>query len=217
MKKSTHKASRIRLGIALTFCVAALTGCHWDMWDQPRYEPLEAGEFFGEGESSSRMLVEGTVPYQSAKLDTHYWKGMNAEGEFIDALPKDIPLDRELLHRGMERYTIFCTPCHGYTGEGNGMITNRGFPAPPSYHIDRLREVELGYLFDVQTNGFGRMYSYATRIPVEDRWAISAYIRTLQLSQAATTETLPREKFNAIKTEALKAAGEHGTENDSEH
>lgn len=205
--------SRVKRCVAVAFCALVVTGCHWDMWNQDRYEPLEAGDFFGEGQSSSRIPPENTVPYQMAKLDTHYYAGMVGD-TFAKTLPEEIDLNRALLERGQERFNIYCTPCHGYTGTGNGMITKRGFPLPPSYHIDRLREAELGYFFDVMTNGFGRMYSYATRIPVEDRWAIAAYIRALQLSQAGTTETLPREQFNEIKELALNppepAEDDHG-------
>lgn len=171
---------------------AALSGCHQDMWNQRRYEPLEKGEFFGEGESSSRMLVAGTIPYQMDRLDTHYYEG-RVNDELVTTLPPQIELSRTLLERGQERYAIYCFPCHGAQGLGDGMITKRGFPLPPSYMDQRLLESPIGYFYDVMTNGFGRMYSYATRIPVEDRWAIAAYVRTLQLSQNATPEMLPAD------------------------
>jgi mono/diheme cytochrome c family protein len=178
--------------IALTFA-GALTGCHLDMWNQRRYEPLEnAQRFFGAGQSSARPFVEGTVPYQLAKLDDHYYTG-RVDGELATTLPAQIELSRELLERGQARFQIYCMPCHGETGHADGMVVQRGFPQPTSYMDQRLLESPIGYFFDVPTNGFGRMYSYASRIPVEDRWAIAAYVRTLQLSQNATPDLLPQE------------------------
>jgi hypothetical protein len=180
-----------RMAAALA-CAAALTGCHLDMWNQRRYEPLEKGAFFGDGQSSSRTLVEGTVPYQMAKLDTHYYQG-RVNGELVDALPQQIALTTELIDKGRERFGIYCSPCHGVTGHGDGMIVQRGFPTPTSYMDQRLLESPLGYFFDVMTNGFGRMYGYASRIPVDDRWAIAVYVRTVQLSQNATPDLLPAD------------------------
>lgn len=193
-----------------SLAAVVLTGCHWDLWDQDRYEPLEQGDFWGEGENASRGLVEGTVPYQRANLDTVYYKGQDADGDFVSELPKEIVLSKELLHRGQERFNIYCSACHGETGLGNGMITKRGFPAPPSYSDDRLREVPIGYFYDVMTNGFGRMYSYATRIPVEDRWAIAAYIRVLQLSQHATPNLLTEDLLDKAKNPPVIDDGHHG-------
>jgi mono/diheme cytochrome c family protein len=109
-----------------------------------------------------------------------------------------------LLERGRERYNIFCAPCHGATGEGNGMIVRRGFPPPPSYHIDRLRQAPDGHYFSVITNGFGRMYEYGTRVPPEDRWAITAYIRALQLSHNISPEELP----DADRQQLMEAAAQ---------
>jgi mono/diheme cytochrome c family protein len=179
---------RNALGVAV--CAAALTGCHLDMWNQRRYEPLEKGVSFGAGESSARPFVDGTVPYQMAKLDEHYYTG-RVNGEFATTLPSQVALSRELLERGQARFAIYCMPCHGETGQGNGMIVQRGFPAPTNYSDQRLLESPIGYFFDVMSNGFGRMYSYASRVPVDDRWAIAAYVRTLQLSQNATPDLLP--------------------------
>ncbi len=188
MMRRLQSASRGAAGLAL--CAAALTGCHLDMWNQRRYEPLERGVSFGAGESSARPFVEGTVPYQMAKLDDHFYTG-RVNGELVTTLPAQIQLSRELLERGQARFQIYCMPCHGETGHANGMIVQRGFPQPTSYMDQRLLESPIGYFFDVMTNGFGRMYGYASRIPVEDRWAIAAYVRTLQLSQNATPDLLP--------------------------
>jgi hypothetical protein len=181
---------------------AALTGCHLDMWQQARYQPLAKGDFFGEGESSSRTLVDGTVPYHLPKTDTHYYQG-RVNGELIDELPKQIPLTPELVQRGHDRYAIYCTPCHGLTGHADGMVVRRGFLQPTSYMDQRLLEAPLGYFFDVMSNGFGRMYSYSSRIPVDDRWAIAVYIRTIQLSQNATPDLLPPDVLEQARQPRL--------------
>lgn len=196
----------------------ALTGCHWDLWDQAKYEPLEQGDFWGEDETSSRMPVEGTVPYGGARLDTAYYAGQNVNGEFIAGLPSNVELTRELLLRGQQRFNIYCAPCHGEQGLGNGMITKRGFPQPPSYTDQRLLESPLGYYFDVMTNGFGRMYSYSSRISVDDRWAIAAYIRVLQLSQNATPDKISEDMLtNAKNPPVMAAADTHGAGHGDEH
>lgn len=208
------RAAQRRLAVTFALCAAVLTGCHWDMWDHARLKPLEPEPFFGADASSSRTLPVQSVPYKQARLDTVYYEGKNPDGTFATQLPDEIELSRELLQRGMERYAIYCTPCHGFTGDGDGMIIRRGFPTPPSYNIDRLRTAELGYFYDVMTNGFGRMYSYASRVSIEDRWAIAAFIKTLQLSQAGTRETLSADMFNEVKEAALNppetAADDHG-------
>jgi mono/diheme cytochrome c family protein len=111
-----------------------------------------------------------------------------------------MPVNEALLERGEDRYKIFCTPCHGLQGDGNGMVAMRGMKHPPSYHIDRLRQSPNGYYYDVITNGFGQMYSYSAQIPPRDRWAIIAYLRALQLSRNAHVAELPadvREKLNS--------------------
>ena len=180
--------------------LATMTGCHPDLWNQDRYEPLESGaSVFGQGESSARMLVEGTVPYEGAKLDKAYYRGRNTNGELLTALPEQMMLSRELLKRGQERYGIYCSPCHGDQGAGDGMIVQRGFVPPTNFSNPRLLDSPVGYYFEVMTNGFGRMYSYASRIPVEDRWAIAAYVRVLQLSQNATPDLLTDELVNKAK------------------
>ena len=203
--------------LAWGLSIVALTGCHWDLWDQDKYEPLEQGDFWGEGETASRELVAGTVPYgaDGAKLDTAYFTGQDANGDFIAQLPARVELTRELLLRGQQRFNIYCTPCHGEQGLGDGMITKRGFPQPPPYTDQRLLESPIGYYFDVMTNGFGRMYSYASRIPVEDRWAIAAYVRVLQLSQNATPDKMTEELLETAQNPPVIAAldshgGGHG-------
>lgn len=186
MKKSL--ARQCAVGLA---CLAGLTGCHWDMWNDARMKPMELGAFFPNG-VTALPYVEGTVQYKRPRTDDHLYTG-KVNGELVDALPAGLELDRALLERGQERFNIYCAPCHGLQGDGNGMVVKRGFPTPPSYHIDRLREAPLGYTVDVITNGFGRMYSYASRVAPEDRWAIAAYVKALQLSQNATPDLLPAD------------------------
>jgi mono/diheme cytochrome c family protein len=183
------------LALAVT---AALTGCRQDMHDQPRYRPLADSSFFPDGRAS-RPLVAGTIARGHLKADSRYFAGKQGN-EFVNELP--VQLTRDLLVRGQQRYDIFCAPCHGRAGDGEGMVVQRGFRHPPSFHQERLHNQALGHFYDVITNGFGAMSSYASRIPVADRWAIVAYIRALQLSQNATIEDVP-----AAERTALQAAG----------
>lgn len=161
-------------------------GCN-DMEHQPKYQPLDPSPFFADGRSS-RPPVDDTVARGQLQLDDHLYKG-KVNGEPARTIP--IPVTAELLNRGQERYDIFCSVCHGKTGDGRGMIVQRGMKQPESYHIDRLRQAPAGYFYDTIVNGFGVMYSYGDRIPVNDRWAIVAYIRTLQLSQNARLSDVP--------------------------
>ena len=158
------------------------------MYDQPKYEPLEKSALFEDGRSS-RNLVEGTVSRGNLALDDHLNEGI-VDGAQATTLPESIKVTKELLVRGKERYDIFCSVCHGITGYGNGMVVQRGYKAPPSYHIDRLRDAEMGYFYGVIKNGFGIMSGYADQIPVEDRWAIVAYVKTLQLSQNVAADNV---------------------------
>ena len=183
-RHKTHLGARL-LGAAL--CVVALAGCHQDMWNQPKYTPLQPSDFFADG-AASRPIPEGTVEFMQPRTDDHFYLAKNAEGEFVTEFPASITVDAALLDRGQRQYEIFCSPCHGYTGEGNGMITKRGFKNPPSYHEDRLKAMPIGYFFDVMSNGFGTMYGYKSRIHTEDRWAIAAYVRALQLTQTPVDE-----------------------------
>jgi len=171
-----------------------LSGCDMStlhMRDQAKFEPLEESTLFEDG-LASRQLPANTIPrgeWGQIKMDEHLYTG-KINGEFADTLP--MPVTRELLTRGQERYNIFCAPCHSRVGDGQGMIVQRGFPPPPSFHIDRLRQEPPGYYYDVISNGFGVMYGYASRIHPNDRWAIVAYIRALQLSQNATISDVPQ-------------------------
>ena len=179
-----------------------LAGCNeellrQDMANQPKNKPLSESDFFADGRSE-RPLLENTVA-----------RGSIANDELV--VPKDsnafpLPIDSKLLERGEARYKIYCTPCHGLQGDGNGMIVMRGMKRPPSYHIDRLRQAPNGYYYDVITNGFGSMYSYSAQIPPRDRWAIIAYVRALQLSRNARTSDLPE----SVRAKISSAAAEKG-------
>jgi Cytochrome C oxidase, cbb3-type, subunit III len=175
-------------GVACLGAIAMLVaGCRLDMHVQPKYLPYEPTNFFGDGRSE-RQPVAGTVARGHLRLDELLYTGKE-NGVLADKFP--FPITRADLERGRERYNIYCTPCHDYAGTGDGMIVQRGFPPPPSFHIDRLRNAPAGHYFDVMTNGFGAMYNYAARIEPEDRWRIAAYVRVLQLSRHATVEDVP--------------------------
>lgn len=191
-RSSAHRACW--LGV----CLALAGGCRQDMYDQPRYEPLEASSFFDNGQSA-RPLVAGTVARGELRTDDHLYKG-KVNGKLVETFP--FPVDRALIERGRERFNIFCSPCHGRLGDGRGMIVQRGFSAPPSFHIDRLRKEPVGHFFDVITNGHGAMYSYASRVPPRDRWAITAYIRALQLSQHSMLADVPDDERKRLEEAA---------------
>jgi hypothetical protein len=179
-----------------TACLLLLTGCWFDMRQQPKVKPLEPSDFFLDGQSA-RPLLPNTVAQGHLELDTQFYEGKNEDGTLVEIFPLEIT--PEVMERGQEQYNIFCSPCHGAVGNGQGMIVQRGFQAPPSFHIPRLREAPPGHFFDVMTNGFGAMYSYASRVPPEDRWAITAYIQALQLSQNATLDDVPPEQRNKLE------------------
>jgi hypothetical protein len=172
--------------------IVLLCGCRSEMYDQARYKPFQASRFFEDG-TSARPQVVGTIPRRDpAELGNappeHFDTGKTS-GVLAEKLP--FPVNRSVLERGQDRFRIFCTPCHGELGNGRGMIVLRGFNPPPSFHSDEIRKKPVGHYFDVMTRGFGTMYSYASRIPAKDRWAIAAYIRALQLSQNALVSELP--------------------------
>jgi len=183
-----QESKRLRWVVALGFLYLVLAvACSPDMRNQPKYKPLTESEFFADGRSE-RPAVADTVAHGQLKLDERYYQG-KVNGAVVGTIPA--PVTRQLLERGKERFNIHCTPCHGYLGDGEGIIVKRGYRHPPSYHIDRLRQAPDGHFFDVITNGFGAMPSYASRVAPADRWAITAYIRALQLSQAAKPEDVP--------------------------
>lgn len=189
----------------LILTVALVTAaCRQDMHDQVKYEPLEESSFFENG-MSSRPLVEGTIAREMPQEETAFHTGRTTTDEFVTELPME--LTRELLERGRSRFDVFCSPCHGQTGDGLGMIVRRGFKQPTSFHDQRLRESPVGYFFDVMSNGFGQMSSYASQVPIEDRWAISAYISALQLSQ-----NIPVDSLSAEEQQKLEAPPDVGAE-----
>jgi mono/diheme cytochrome c family protein len=176
-------------GLSVMLFTGALTACHRDMYVQPYKRPLTPSPFFGDG-AASRPLVANTVaqedPANLGPAETG-WQ----DGRLVLDIP--VPITAALLARGQERFGIYCAVCHGDDGYGQGMIVQRGFPAPLSFHTDRLRQAPAGHFFDVMTRGYGVMYPYASRVAPEDRWAITAYIRALQLSQHAPVAALPTQ------------------------
>ncbi len=172
-----------------------LSACGRNMYDQPKAETYEASPFFADG-ASSRPLPEGTISRDRGGVDPVYFTGLDATG-MVSELP--VELTTELLLRGQERYDIYCSACHNYNGDGGGMIVQKGFPQPASFHDQRLLDSPVGYFYNAITNGFGRMYSYASRIPVEDRWAIAGYVKALQLSQNATLDDVPAEVLESLR------------------
>ena len=186
--------------LAATALGLLLAACQQDMANQPRHEPLEASPFFKDGRSA-RPPVPGTVARGQLREDDHLYTG-KVNGQLVTTFP--FPINRAVMARGQERFGIFCTPCHGSLGDGRGMIVSRGLKPPPSFHIDRLRESPPGHYFDVITNGLGAMQDYSAQIPVEDRWAIVAYIRALQLSQNATVNDLPAAERARLEKEREK-------------
>ena len=182
--------SRGDLHACCVIVLLAVVGCRQKMAVQPKYDPLEPSDFFADG-MSARPRIPGTVARGEAALMGFLATG-KINGKDGDGFP--FPVTIQVMDRGQERFNIYCSPCHGRTGEGNGMIVQRGFRQPPSYHEDRLRQAPAGYFFDVMTNGFGAMQDYASQVTVQDRWAIAAYIRALQLSRGATIDDVPADR-----------------------
>jgi len=168
--------------------------CRQDMHDTPRYEAYESSAFFTDGRAA-RMTPTGTVARGWLREDEALYTG-RANGELVADFP--FPISQADLQRGRDRYSIYCTPCHGILGDGQGMVVQRGLRRAASYHQDRLREEKVGYFYDVITNGFGAMQGYAEQIPVRDRWLIVAYVRALQLSQHATTAEVPADRLGTL-------------------
>ena len=175
----------------------SLTGaaCRQDMHDQPKYTPLRAATFFGD-DRSARPLLAGTVARGQLHDDPLLETGKVGRA---DATVFPFPVDTQVMARGRERYDIFCTPCHGRTGTGDGMVVRRGYRRPPTYHDDRLRNAPVGHFVDVMANGFGAMPDYAEQVDARDRWAIAAYIRALQLSQHARLADVPERAREALR------------------
>jgi mono/diheme cytochrome c family protein len=167
-----------------------ISGCRQDMHDTPRLESFEQSAFFADARGS-RNPPAGTVARGWLRDDEALYTG-KIEGQLVDTVPFQI--SHEDLVRGRQRFNIYCSPCHGQLGDGNGMVVQRGLRQAASYHNDRLRQERIGYLFDVATNGFGAMQGYAEQVPVRDRWLIAAYVRALQLSQNAKIDDVPADR-----------------------
>lgn len=189
--KNNHLA-HVALVLAL-----ATTACRQDMHDQPRYKPLAESNFFSD-HRSERPQVEGTVARGHLRVDQARYSGKFGDAD-VDAFP--FPITRDDLVRGQQRFNIYCSPCHSRVGDGNGLVVQRGFRQPPSYYIDRLKQAPVGHFFDVITNGFGAMASYATRVTPDDRWRIIAYIRALQLSESASVNDVPPDQRQSLAAE----------------
>ena len=206
----------MRTRLIFAFCLLpALAGCRQDMHDAPRYDPYERSAFLPNG-SSAQPLVTGAVARASTVGDWLVEDDLLTTGK-LNGQPSTVfpfAITRADLDRGQQRFDIYCAPCHGRTGEGNGMVVQRGYRQAVNYHIDRLRQAPAGYFFDVITNGFGVMPVYRAQIPIEDRWRIIAYIRALQLSHAAAAGDVPAEELERLKSGAPAAApapaGGHG-------
>ncbi len=200
MKLSLRRISPIGL-----LAVFALAGCRQDMHDQPRFKPLAKSDFYSDLRSA-RPPVDGVVARGQLHDDVYLYTGKVGSNPG-DYMP--FPVTAEVLTRGQQRFNIYCSPCHSRLGDGNGMIVQRGYKRPPSYHIERLRKAPLGYFYDVITNGFGAMPDYSAQIPPRDRWDIVAYIRALQLSQNATTADVPAGQ--AVPSQPPVFRGEPGS------
>jgi hypothetical protein len=195
-------ASRLLLAACAAASLFLASGCQYlkqDMANQPKNKPLSPSDFFADGRSE-RPIVENTVA-----------RGSIADDELF--VPKDsnkfpLKVDMALLERGQERYKIFCSPCHGLQGDGNGVVAMRGMKHPPTYHQDRLRQAPNGYFYDNITNGFGAMFGYSAQIPPRDRWAIIAYVRALQLSRNAKVSDLPAELREKLSPSATGMVGD---------
>lgn len=180
-----------------------LAGCRQDMHDQPRMYPLRGSPMFTDGRSA-RPLIQGTVARGLLREDRAFYSGKDADNKPVDGFP--FAVTREVLERGQQRYNIYCAPCHDRAGTGNGMIVQRGFRRPPSYHIERLRLQPPGYVVDTIANGFGAMPDYAVQVQPNDRWAIAAYVKTLQFSQNVPAAELSAEMQQQIPAPAPTTA-----------
>jgi mono/diheme cytochrome c family protein len=199
--------AQLRLGLLALSAAALFSGCRQDMHNQPKFIPLRSSEFFAD-HRSARYPVGGTVPrLENADLDreqldpnSYYLTGKHGQA-FGNELPQQIKLDRNLMMRGEERFNIYCAPCHSRVGDGNGMIVQRGFKHPPTFHQTRLRNAPIGHFYDVISHGFGAMPDYSSQIHPADRWAIAVYIRALQLSQNATEADVPPQDKDKLNTQ----------------
>jgi mono/diheme cytochrome c family protein len=197
--------ARRALMAGVLLATAVVAGCRQDMHDTPRYEAFEESDFFAD-KRAMRPFVEGTVARGMLHDNDLFYTGLVGEGELTPSLPPEVVVDRALLERGQERFNIYCAPCHSQLGDGNGMVVQRGYKRPFSFHEQRLRDQPVGYFYDVITNGFGQMPKYSAQIAPADRWAIVAYIRALQLSQGASIDDVPADQRPALESGVTPAA-----------
>jgi mono/diheme cytochrome c family protein len=170
--------------------ILTLGACRQDMQDQPKYKPLGETAFFPDHRESRPNLANTVARGDLRDGDSEFYTGKTAKDPNADIDVFPIPVTKDLIERGHQRFDVFCSPCHGRLGNGLGMIVRRGFKQPPSYHIDRLRNAPVGHFFDVITNGYGAMYNYSIQITPHDRWAIISYIRALQYSESQKADQL---------------------------
>lgn len=203
----TNASPRSLPAIAVLSCaMLATAGCRQDMHDQPKYIPLRASAFFTDG-SSARVPPAGTVARGQLREDTLLYTG-KVGGEPSAEFP--FPLTEQVMQRGREAFDAYCSHCHGQTGDGDGMVVQRGYTKPPPLHSDKVRNAPIGHIFDVITNGFGAMPDHAAQVKVSDRWAIAAYVRALQASASGTVNDVPpaqREQLDRPAGAAGAAAG----------
>ena len=208
---SRPRPTAVLRALFLGCLLAAVTACRQDMHDQPKLEAYEKSDFFEDGRAM-REIPEGTVARGQLNEDELLYTG-KVNGTISEEMP--FPATREVLQRGRERFNVYCTPCHGLSAMGNGMVVQRGFRPPPSLHAEPQRSRPLGHYFDVMTNGFGAMPDYRAQVLPRDRWAIAAYIRALQLSQRATVEDVPANRRGELDTpqgeKPAAAPSQHGT------
>jgi mono/diheme cytochrome c family protein len=197
-------AARWWRAAGLAAALAAAGACRQDMHDAPRYDPLESSAFFADG-ASARMLVDGTIARGTLVEDELLATG-KIGGQPADQFPFTVTAAD--LDRGEQRFDIYCAPCHGRTGQGNGMIVQRGYRTPPDFHSDRLRQAPAGHYVDVIANGFGAMPDYAAQVVAEDRWRIAAYIRALQLTRQGTAADVPAPDLARLQAGAAAPAAE---------
>jgi hypothetical protein len=209
MKSSLTRGRCGRL-LGAAALLLALTACRQDMHDQPKYRGLRASDFFADGQSA-RPLVANTVARGHLNDDALLNTGKQGQD---DATVFPFPVTDAVLNRGRERFDIYCSPCHGRTGNGDGMVVRRGYRRPPLLSEERLREAPIGHFFDVMTNGFGAMPDYQAQIPVNDRWAIAAYVRALQLSMYAPLEDVPAADRGSISENSAAALETRGIESE---
>lgn len=200
-KQNRHRSPLLitvmRTGWIPLLLVFFVTGCHRDMYDQPKYKPLEPSTFFEDGRSA-RKPIEHTVAVDQVLNDDYFLTG-KVNGEVVSEFP--FPITEEILARGQVVYNINCVPCHGLAGYGTGMVWRRGGVPPANFHSDRLRAAPVGHFYDVITNGYRYMYPYAQKITPADRWAVIAYIRALQLSQHATLDVVPPAEQQELQSQ----------------